>query len=208
DERIRFLPHCVEQFPQTNDNELLNLKLKLSINRDDFVILFVGRLHRDKGYDLLISAFKVLVTMHKNLKLILIGSFEEKIAYELIKSPNVIYIHPTEDYYKYYQISNVVVLPSRIDPFPLVMLETGWFSKPFIGGKTPGIMEVIKHKKNGLLFEVDNVSDLIFQIDWGIKNQSELLNYAKELHNDVIENYSDTKKYFYTIENIYKALLK
>ena len=66
--------------------------------------------------------------------------------------------------FNYYQLIDVFVLPSRVDPFPLVMLEAGLMKKPFIGSKVDGIAELIENETDGLLFESGNSDDLVSKI--------------------------------------------
>jgi len=60
----------------------------------------------------------------------------------------------------YYKRAFAVVLPSRVDPFPLVMLETGIMSKPFIGSAVDGIAEFIESGKDGLLVSPGDINEL------------------------------------------------
>ena len=67
-----------------------------------------------------------------------------------------------------YSIVDIVILPSRIDPFPFVMLEAGAFKKPFIGGNTGGINEV---EANNLNVYLSNNNMLNFSSNQPIDGQ-------------------------------------
>ena len=49
-----------------------------------------------------------------------------------------------ENIYDYYNIMDLVVLPSRIEPFGIVVIEAGMMNKPFIGSNVDGIAEIIE----------------------------------------------------------------
>ena len=94
----------------------------------------------------------------------MIGTGEEKAQiknYIHTNNLNARIIPPAENIFKYYRISDLIVLPSRIDPFPMVMLEAGLSNKPFIGSKVDGIAEFIEDGKNGLLIKPENVDELV-----------------------------------------------
>ena len=111
---------------------------------------------------------------------------------ELNKS-SVSLLSSKENIFDYYNLMDLVVLPSRIDPFPLVMLETGLMNRPFIGSNVDGIAELIEHEKDGLLFESGNVDDLKNQILRIFNNRLLADTLAKNLNKKVLESYTVEK---------------
>ena len=106
---------------------------------------------------------------------------------------SVIILKPQVNIYDYYKIADVIVLPSRVDPFPFVMLETGLMKKPFIGSNVDGIPELIKHKVNGLLFKSENVGELVSTLKIILEDELFAQRMADNLYEDVYENYTVTK---------------
>jgi glycosyltransferase involved in cell wall biosynthesis len=148
-----------------SENEKFALKLKLGIEKEDFVLLFVGRLVSDKGINELILAFKEL--NKANLKLILLGSFEKDLdplnadTFDTI-SRNCQIITPgfQSDVRKYFAISNVLVFPSYREGFPNVVLQAAAMGIPSIVTDINGCNEIIVHDYNGIIIDKKNVSDL------------------------------------------------
>ena len=100
----------------------------------------------------------------------------------------------------------MIVLPSKSDPFPYVMLEAGKFRKPFIGGNSGGIAEFIEEGVNGLLVAPGNPDELAEKIDYLLNNP----NICSELGNNLFEKVTqlcDYNNYFRRIEIIYNSLL-
>jgi glycosyltransferase involved in cell wall biosynthesis len=127
------------------------------------ILLFVGRFSKEKGVDILIQAFKKLQIYENDVRLILVGAgAEEKYLrkYIINNKLNAELIQPYENINKYYLNAFAIVLPSRVDPFPLVMLEAGIMAKPFIGAAVDGIKEFIENGKDGLLVKPGNVDEL------------------------------------------------
>lgn len=60
----------------------------------------------------------------------------------------------------YLQAADVVVVPSRDESLPVSLLEAMFHQKAIVASNTGGIPEVITHKENGLLFEVEDYSAL------------------------------------------------
>jgi glycosyltransferase involved in cell wall biosynthesis len=71
--QIIIIPHGVNNkiFRKISENELNNLKLKLNIKKDDFVLTNVSAMTGNKGIHFLITAYAILKQKLKNLKLIL-----------------------------------------------------------------------------------------------------------------------------------------
>lgn len=131
-----------------------NIRLKLGINNDDRVFLFVGRFHKHKGVDILFDVFSKLSNEFSNLKIILITDINAKLK-KNISIPSIIFIEPQKDISTFYRLADYVVLPSRRESFPYSMLEAGYFEKIFIGGNTGGIAEFIENRVNGFLVNPD-----------------------------------------------------
>lgn len=171
--------------------ELLN---SLEIPSEKFIIGYFGRLDfKEKGIDILLDAFLRLSKLNKDLFLLLIGNGkdENKIQEFIIKNNlSAKLINSQEDIFDYYQLLNLFVLPSRIDPFPLVMLETGLMKKTFIGSNVDGIAELIENEKDGLLFESENSDDLknkILKVYYDKKFSDHL---AEHLYGKVLDGYT------------------
>jgi glycosyltransferase involved in cell wall biosynthesis len=169
------------------------------------IILFVGRITQVKGFDVLMQVIEKINKLNKNVLFIAVGDLLQEEFYNLYPDKRLLnYYGPQIDLSSYYSIADIVVLPSRIDPFPFIMLETGLAKKPFIGGRTGGIEEFIEDGVDGLLVEPGNVDDLYNKIVYLLNNtelQKKLgenlfqkvskLNSPNEYCNELIKIYED-----------------
>lgn len=179
-QKITQMYNFVKPFESPNYEEISNLKEKLGIQEDEKVLLFIGRIGYIKGCDILISAFEKLSNKYPFLRLLMIGNFESgEIKKSVQRNERIIYLSPADDIIKYYYLCDIIVLPSRIDPFPYVMLEAGLAKKPFIGGKTGGIAEFIEDGTNGLLVKPGDVDNLVEKVKQLINdnNLSQMLGF-------------------------------
>ena len=172
------------------------LKSQLKIKKNFFIIGYIGRLNfSEKGVDVLLRAFQILCKKYDEIVLVLVGEGEneEEIKKFVIENGlEVKMISGKENVYDYYNLLDVVVLPSRQEAFGIALIEAGILQKPVIGANIEAINDVI-NDDSGLLFEKENPSDLakkieIFYNDINLRNSC-----ADNLFNKVNEKYSSAK---------------
>ncbi len=122
-------------------------------------ILCVARYTKQKKLDTLINALGLLKDENPELNLILIGEGgEENNLRSLIESQNLssrvtfLPLMPQAELNRYYQESDMVVLPSVDEGFGLVLVEAQLCQIPVIGADSGGIQDIIVHERTGLLF--------------------------------------------------------
>jgi len=173
------------------------------------VLLFVGRMNFEKGVDTLLNAFERVSSEHDNVTLLTAGQMNESLKknHSVVNNKKIINISPQRDISYLYSLADIVILPSRTDSFPYVMLEAGQFKKPFIGGNTGGIAEFIEDGKNGLLVDPENPEQLAKKIIYLLNNPDIGKKLGENLHQKVKE-LCDYNSYFSQVENIYKELIE
>jgi L-malate glycosyltransferase len=167
------------------------IKRELKIPAGSYIIGYVGRFSiKEKGIDILTEAFKSFCGKNGNTYLVMIGEGEDIKKIKL--QSNVKILSPKDNIFDYYPVFDCIVLPSRIDPFPLTVLEAGMMKVPFIGSNVNGIGEIIKDGIDGLLFNKDNEAMLLEKIQTFFNDR----NYAEEcsdkLYEKIIKRYSCT----------------
>lgn len=197
------------------DKEEVRESLKETIQSiyfpDDQVVLgFIGRINiKEKGIDLLIDAFTNLSAKRQNVLLLMIGdgpdvSFVQKTIKG--KGINVILLPSQLNIYPYLKIMDILILPSRVEPFGIVSIEAGILKKPFIGSNIDGLPEIINNNKNGVLFLNQDQDDLLRCILLLIDNPSLRKVYGDALFEKVNEKFT-SEQIIPMYESIYlKAL--
>lgn len=79
-----------------------------------------------------------------------------------------------EELEKVYKSIDVVVVPSRQETLSIVATEALMYGKILIVSNVVGIAKYIEHKKNGYIFENENVADLTEKISWVLNNKNNL----------------------------------
>ncbi|HOJ18072.1 MAG TPA: glycosyltransferase family 4 protein [Ignavibacteriaceae bacterium] len=189
-------------------NRIITPPVLMHKKPDDKVLLFLGRINKSKGIDVLIKTFTSLLRTKANLFLLLVGNFELDHRYFKIiqKNPQIFLINSGNDISQFYYLADIVLLPSRIDSFPYVMLESGINKKPFIGGKTGGIAEFIEHMKNGYLVEPGNVQSLTEAIVWMLDHPDEAKEMGEKLYSKVM-TLNSKEKYIAKLIALYNELI-
>jgi glycosyltransferase involved in cell wall biosynthesis len=129
-------------------------------------VAFVGRLTSDKGIPELMEAFLQLAAQFPDLRLLLVGCFEDEDPLPVATRrcvethPHVIFAGPVQDTAASYAIADVLVLPSHREGLPTVVLEAQAAGKPVVGASATGIVDLVVDGETGLLFPVGDVPAL------------------------------------------------
>jgi glycosyltransferase involved in cell wall biosynthesis len=152
----------------TFNNKAMTNCSTLGFNKDDFVLVFSGRINRDKGIMELIEAMTILKEQPR-IKLMIIGStffakatnddaftIELKSRAESLKE-RIIFTGfiPYSNMPDYLRMADVAVIPSIWDdPFPTTVLEAQAMGLPIITTRRGGIPEEVT-EMNAILLETD-----------------------------------------------------
>ncbi|MBE2255809.1 MAG: glycosyltransferase family 4 protein [Ignavibacteria bacterium] len=124
----------------------------------------VSRLNPEKGIDILIKAFRVVINnSNSDLKLFIIGKgplFEEltSLIDDLNLKNNVFLLGYVDNVKEFFSHIDVYVQPSRREAFGRALIEATYFGKICVASDIPGNREVLGSA--GVYFESENVSAL------------------------------------------------
>ncbi|EGN74605.1 glycosyltransferase [Idiomarina sp. A28L] len=187
-----------------------SIKESFGISQDSTVLLFVGRIVKDKGVLELIEAFKNLIarSSNTNLYLLMVGPKEllnDELGIEENSdiSQKIIFTGYTDFPEQYMAVSDVLCIPSYREGFGTVVIEAAAMGITTIGSNIYGLSDAIVDGETGVLVKPKNVQDLTQAIDkivretdlrkqLGNNAQARVLNnFSNEVINRlVIEEYS------------------
>ena len=182
------------------DLKLISQKLLAQKPVDFDYILAVGRLCRQKGFDILINAF-AKSNLKNKIKLIILGEGKErnnleKLINGLDLKSQVLLYGKVDNPFIYMKHAIFSVLSSRFEGFGIVIIEALACETPVIATNCEsGPSEIIENGKNGLLVPVAD--------EEALKAAMEKLFYDKGLYNKLKANSSKSVEK-YCIENIVK----
>jgi glycosyltransferase involved in cell wall biosynthesis len=204
DDSVFYLPiithsgNFIQQLKEAMNKSFENI-IKYDLN-DKKILLFVGRIVKEKGVDLLLNVFKKIID--EKAVLIIVGSndgnFGSKkssfIDINQYKTDNrVIFTDrlDSDDLYSFYNLSSCLVLPSIYEPFGAVVSEALNAGNIVLCSKFAGSSILIKENENGLLFnpnDADEFEDKLINILKNIdKTSTETLRIKDSLLFDNLE---------------------
>jgi len=159
-------------------------------------VLAVGRLDKNKNFFDFISIMPKL----KNRTLTILGTGVElenlkKLAKELNIQERIEFLGFQSNPYKYMKKANLLVLTSKYEGFPNVILEANACGTPVVAYACPGgTTEIVENGVNGFSVECSNINELTFKIQEALSTKwqkDKIQNYVKERYNIdyIIEKY-------------------
>ncbi|MFB6341493.1 glycosyltransferase family 4 protein [Saccharicrinis sp. FJH62] len=187
-------PESLLKYQNKFEELMYQYRQKFSLNIQDRIILYTGRLVHVKGLDLLINAFSKVSC--DNCKLLLIGDGKEKerleeLAENLNMNEKVIFAgyYSGAELYAWYRLAQFFVLPSRYEPFGAVVNEALVYGCPVIASKYIGALDFIKDGDNGLIFDPLNEQNFVDTLDLALKKFELADKKAKNLMVHSFEEY-------------------
>lgn len=159
--KIKILPNWIntKRFVVASEASIL-LRNKLGIDAGTKVILFVHRLSKRKGADLIVPVFQELHQQNADIVMLVIGSGpEEKKIQEVImkeKLKNKIWLLgsvPNIAVKNYFALADVFFMPSQEEGFPRVLLEAMAMGVPFVAYDVGGVRDVVPPETMSYVFD-------------------------------------------------------
>lgn len=183
-----------------------------NIPSNTHVILYLGRLHPIKGVDLLIRAFAIVSKKRDDCILVVVGPDDgslselKALAEELQLCNKVLFTGPFygEDKAAVYCDSDIYVLPSHYEAFPMTILEAWAFKKPVIVTENCGIKDLVED--SGLVVQ-PNPHDLAVALQKYLQQDSLRHCHGQNGYNKLYESLS-IQTTVDCVENLYREVIK
>lgn len=166
---------------------------KYRYERKEFVgnrMLFVGRLVKLKGLDLLLEA---LAKVNLDYRFTIVGDGDVK--EDLIQQAKRLKIQDKvnfvgekngDEVVEYYKNSDIFILPTRQDCYGLVLLEAACATMTVISSKyAEGVPDIIEDNVSGIIVDPYNEEDMIDKINYVLKNKDNSFELAQNAYKNV-----------------------
>ena len=190
-------------------NDYVKKKFEKIINfelKQKKIIIGIGRLTKQKNFNLLINAFHQIQKKYSEYELFILGEGEKKL--ELTKLTNkyglekkVHFFGYQDNVYKYLKKADCFILTSLWEDPGFVLLEAGLSNTSIISSDCKnGPREILDNGNNGYLFENNNLNSLLEKFDEfkktdKIKLREKKINLKKELRKfNLYSHYNSLKK--------------
>ena len=189
DRNIHIIPTGIEidRFykEKLKKSQISDLKRILSIQNEDFVILFVGRLGKEKSVDVLIDGQKEIIKRYKNVKLMIVGDgpdmeYFKKMVSNYKLENNVIFTGkvPYDDIPIYYGVADVFATASQTETQGLTVIEAMAASLPVLAIDDDSFRLTVVNDLNGYLFK--DLKEYIKHVYYLIENPKEYSKIKKQ----------------------------
>lgn len=159
-------------------------------DRNEKLVLYVGRLVYEKGVSVLVDAVN-LVQQKSNAKFVIVGDgyMRDRLVDQArrVGAMNKMFFTGFLDeasVKKLYRVADVFVIPSLYEPFGIVALEGMASGAPLVASGVGGLAEIITHDETGVLVYPDNPESLA----WGINRVLTDPGYAQWLRENALEH--------------------
>ena len=203
----------VDRFFEENVNkkEVESLKKKLGLKKNEFTILFVGRLAEEKNVEFLIEAQKKLVEYDDHIKLLIVGDGPDKQKYEQLAEnlglkDNIIFNGKAawEEIPIYYHASSVFATASTTETQGLTVIEAMAAGVPPLCIDDDSFRGTVTDELNGRVF--NNQEEYINQVIEFYENKKIIDAYSKQAR--VQAEHCSSRSYASSVLEVYQRALK
>lgn len=181
------------------------------------VIAQVGRIAADKGIDIFIRAFAKLYPNHPDTFALIVGGTSidrttaylqtlRSLAHNLAVQDRVIFTGPLEDPRLAYQAAELLVHPSKREPFGRTLIEAMAMGVPVVATDAGGPREIVEDEVSGLLVTPGDADSLAAAILRLLSDRKFAERLAKSGRRRV-ERYFSLRSHVGAIQSLYANIL-
>lgn len=163
-------------------------------------IMHVGGLKKGeqhKGLDISLRVTAELKERYPDVRLVVVGNGDQEnhfrsIAERLKISENVEFLGRLigPKLATAYQAADVLITPSRKEPFGMVLIEAMACGVPVVASSTEGIPDVVADRETGLLVEPDNIDGFALGVSELFERPSLATRLSHNARSNVVDEYS------------------
>lgn len=195
-----------------NKTERYAMRDELKIPQAATIILFVGRLARDKGLFELFQSFNELCRTQNDLFLLIVGPDDDGIVGDLKSNvtcehqEHVRFVGLTDEAEKFMATADIFCLPSYREGFGLAALEASACELPVVGTDIHGLRDAVSHKETGLLVPPGEVAALTESLSCLIQDKSMMAELGSKGRQRAVDKFSSLliiEAYDHYFRNVY-----
>jgi len=211
----RFKPTPPEDGPGSANEARQTLK----IHKDKLVVTVVGRLDPQKDYLNFFNAATIIGAKLPKARFYIVGSkkgdfsetnYADQISKYLKQNPKlkqkVKWAGFVENMPTVYQATDILVMPSAFEGFPLTLLEAASSKLPIVATNSGSVDLIVKNNKNGYLIPPENPKKLAEKVIKLGKDRKLREEFGEEGRKHIVKNFT-IQKYAEAVEKVYLSLL-
>jgi glycosyltransferase involved in cell wall biosynthesis len=191
DKKTRVLVHGVDTQTEFNPVNIDQQVIRNIIPQDKFIVSYMGRFSEEKCPLKFIDIVNKLRD-HKDIYFLMLGNGSEyesaKLKISKLGLHDKIYVPGfVDDNKPFLKATDLLIIPSRIEGIPIILMEALSLGVPVVASKIGGIPDIITDEYNGFVYDPNNTDDFVNKIievysDKNLQNQLKInaRNYAEE----------------------------
>lgn len=195
-EKILVIPNGIEPDKLKNETPVEVLREKHGVGSGP-VLLFVGRLVREKGIQVLIEAAPRILEEHPEATIVIAGAgyYEAELRATAVSAGVADHVKffgnaNDVDLSELYTIADALVVPSLYEPFGIVALEGMAARVPTVTSDSGGLMDIIEHTVNGITTFAGDKESLAWGILQVLNNPELAVSLTTAARKKVLEQYT------------------
>jgi glycosyltransferase involved in cell wall biosynthesis len=165
-------------------------------NGEDFHLLYIGRLIREKGIEELLAAME-LVQSSRPVTLHVVGdldphnpsSMDREMFEARLSAINGVWHGHSNDVGGHIALADIVILPSYSEGIPLALLEAGASGRAMIATDVPGCRDVVRNGTTGILVPLGDVSAMARAIEQLADDPGLVERMGKNAREDIVARF-------------------
>jgi len=146
-----------------------DVRARLNIEAGDVLLLFVGRLTKDKGVLDLAEAFRTLAGDRPDVQLLFVGPDESRLRQAIVATcaphaRRVQFLDFTDRPQDLMAAADILCLPSYREGFGSVIIEAAACALPSVASRVYGLVDAVENGETGLLHEPGDVAGLASEL--------------------------------------------
>jgi glycosyltransferase involved in cell wall biosynthesis len=215
EEKIAIIPNGIDLSEYVDLPLKGSFKKKFGIKEDEKIVLYLARIHKIKGVDILAKAFANVIKKLDDVRLVVVGPDdgylrELKSLIRALKIENKVLISGPlygREKLEAYVDADVYVLPSRYEIWGLTVLEAYACGKPVVASRVGGLGDILVDGATGFSVEPENVTQLANAVYVVLKDEDRARQMGSKGKLFVKENF-DIQKTTEELESLYEEVLQ
>lgn len=170
---------------EMTEEEKLELRKSLGINKDDFVMIYPAELSNRKRQIWLIDTVADLLKGHKEIHLLLPGKDSlkgkcQELANKLGVNNQIHFLGYRKDIPRLLKISNLAISSAMQEGLPVNIMEAMYVGLPIVASDCRGNRDLVKNNVNGFLIQLNNARSFADSVKNIRENNKESVKFSIE----------------------------
>jgi glycosyltransferase involved in cell wall biosynthesis len=182
-------------YPVGSEEQKRKNKRKFLIKENNITVTIVASLRPEKNHGMFLDAALLIARKRKDITFLIVGEGEEKsrlqaIAHKMLLEERVIFLGNRTDIPEVLSATDIAVLCSFIEIFPVTVLEAMAAGLPVISTNVGSLSEIIRNGEEGILIPSEDTASLAKEIEGLADNREIRLGMGERARKRVLEKFS------------------